>query len=336
MNSLSLSINALPSSEEKGKLQIKHLKRLWYASLLNRSNKLTGQERQDEWPTDTALLAVLGLGLEQMMIYLYQETPSFEQLENWIIATAGTPDPSAVSRFNGLFSGHSRFSEEPPATFFDSDQIAFWKENGYIIIKNAVPREDCDAAIQVICDYIGIERDNPNTWYKHHPSRQGIMVQLFQHPVLQKNRESEVIRLAYEHLWQRKDIWLNTDRVGFNPPETSSWNFPGPNLHWDCKLEPPIPFGTQGILYLADTEANQGAFTLVPGFQHHVDDWIRTLPVNKQPHQMDLYALGPIPIVASAGDFIIWHKGLPHGSSPNRSAKPRFVQYINYQPGDFR
>jgi ectoine hydroxylase-related dioxygenase (phytanoyl-CoA dioxygenase family) len=133
-------------------------------------------------------------------------------------------------------------------------------------------------------------------------------------------------------LWQKKNIWMNNDRVGFNPPETASWKFPGPDLHWDCSLELPIPFGLQGILYLSDTAADQGAFTLVPGFQHRLESWLNSLPPGADPRQQDLHALGSTPITGEAGDFIIWQQALQHGSSPNTSTQPRFVQYINYQP----
>ena len=160
------------------------------------------------------------------------------------------------------------------------------------------------------------------------------MVQLFQHPALEKNRQSKKIRAAYEQLWQRKDIWLNTDRAGFNPPETSAWKFPGPNLHWDVSLELPIPFGLQGILYLADTASNQGAFTLVPGFQKKIEGWLNSLAPSVNPRTENIHALGATPVAASAGDFIIWHQALPHGSSANTSSKPRFVQYLNYAPLD--
>jgi ectoine hydroxylase-related dioxygenase (phytanoyl-CoA dioxygenase family) len=158
------------------------------------------------------------------------------------------------------------------------------------------------------------------------------MVQLFQHSLLDKNRNSPKIRKAYEQLWQRTDLWVNTDRVGFNPPETELYRFPGPHLHWDASIKQPMPFGTQGILYLADTAANQGAFTLVPGFQNRIADWLNGLPEGANPRQQDMHALGAIPIAANAGDFILWHQALPHGSSPNTSALPRFVQYINYEP----
>ena len=47
-----------------------------------------------------------------------------------------------------------------------------------------------------------------------------------------------------------------------------------------------------------------------------------------------LGVLGPKPIAANAGDFILWHQALPHGSSPNTATRPRLVQYINYMPID--
>ena len=33
----------------------------------------------------------------------------------------------------------------------------------------------------------------------------------------------------------------------------TGFKFRGPDLHWDCSVKTPIPFGTQGILYLTDT-----------------------------------------------------------------------------------
>jgi len=129
-------------------------------------------------------------------------------------------------------------------------------------------------------------------------------------------------------------MWLNPDRVGFNPPEIANWKFPGPGLHWDVSLQLPIPFGLQGILYLNDIASNQGAFTLVPGFHNKIESWLKNLPANANPRNENIHSLGTKPIAANAGDFIIWHQALPHGSSPNTTLQPRFVQYINYAPSD--
>jgi hypothetical protein len=329
------SISPLTPSIETGKLPVMHLKRFWEKSLLKREGKLLNYDPKEEWRLDKILLFALGLGLEQTTTYIFETAPTFEQFEDWIIETAGWPVQDNIIRYNNAVSGRGEASGAIPCVL-DNEQLEFWDQNGYIILKNAVSKEDCDQTIEVICQSIHIERDRSETWYEHHSFRQGIMVQLFQDPLIQKNRESAIIRQAYEQLWNRTDLWCTADRVGFNPPETAEWKFPGPHLHWDVSLSLPIPFGLQGILYLADTAANQGALTVVPGFQHRVENWISDLPAGANPRQQDLHALGSMPLAASAGDFIIWHQALPHGSSPNTSQKPRFVQYINYEPLDQR
>lgn len=321
----------LPPSTEMGKLQIMHLKRYWNKALLIRENKLKAEDFHDEWQFDKILLFTLGLGLEQSIVYLYQTAPAFDEFENWIIETAGKPAPQQVERFNGLFTNGDIAQRDVPDVL-TGDELRFWEENGYMIIRNAIPKADCEQTIDTICQFIDIDRNDPSTWYKNNSARQGIMVQLFQHPILQKNRQSDKIRKVHEQLWNRTDIWVTSDRVGFNPPETEKWKFPGPRLHWDAGIEQSIPFGTQGLLYLADTEKHQGAFTLVPGFQHRMGDWLNSLPPDADPRRQNLDALGSVPIAANAGDFIIWLQALPHGSSPNTSLKPRFVQYFTYKP----
>lgn len=315
-----------------------HLKRYWNKANLKCRGLLSSGAIIEEWQTDVTMLKALGLGLEQTIKYAYRPDVSFEQFENWILEVTGGPDEERIKQFNRLFTvgaanEDNSANEEPLLTATDHD---FWNENGYIIIKNAVSREDCDETIAALCEFAGMDRYDPETWYNQHSSKQGIMVQFFQHPTLEKNRNTVKIQKAFRELWGRKDIWVNTDRAGFNPPETKSYKFPGPRLHWDVSISQPIPFGTQGILYLADTAENQGAFTLVPGFQNKIGEWLESLPEGANPRQQDMYALGAMPIAANAGDFILWHQALPHGSSPNTATLPRFVQYINYEPADHK
>jgi len=327
---------AIASSTETGKLPVMHLKRYWHKSVLKRHNEIKPDAFTDEWTLDITLLNALGLGLEPTIQYLYLENPSFDKFEDWILQVAGEPEPEKIARFNQLFTNDNKVdtSITQSDNVLSSEDWDFWHQNGYVIIRNAVTRECCDEAIEALCDHIHIKRYDPATWYNNHPAKQGIMVQLFQHPVLEQNRKAFKIRKAFEELWNRTDIWVNTDRVGFNPPENQSHTFQGPRLHWDSSIMPPMPLGTQGILYLADTAENQGAFTLVPGFQNRIEDWLKSLPAGADPRKQDLYALGAKPIAANAGDFIIWHHALPHGSSANTSSLPRFVQYINYEPAD--
>jgi hypothetical protein len=324
----------LPSPHETGKLKIKQLKRFWHAALLNRNNN-GGAVLQDEWQLNKILLGALSLGLEQTIIRVYQNTSSFEDFENWIIKTAGMPYHDTVERFNRIFDAEQAETETLDPVL-SADDLAFFETNGYVIIKSAIPKEDCRETIDVICNFLGIEQNQWDTWYRPNPAWQGIMVQLFQHPIMTKNRSSDKIRRAYEQLWGERNIWMNNDRAGFNPPETEECNFPGPDFLGDCSVELPFLCGLRGFLYLRDTAANQGAFKLVPGFQHRIANWLNSLPPGVDPRQQDLHALGSKPITGEAGDFIIWQQALQHGSSPNTSTQPRFVQYINYQPVEYK
>lgn len=323
-----------PAITEESRLGILHLNRFYAKSMAKRNGVIGSVDLREEWELDLTLLTALNLGLEQTLRYLYNEAPSLSNFEDWILEVNNQQlEAERIKRFNASVSGAASDTTDPAAVLSDAD-LRHWDEQGYVIIRNAISPEDCATTIKVITDFLNIDLDDPKTWYEPHPARQGIMVQLFQHAILEKNRRAPRIKAAFEQLWGHADLWETTDRVGFNPPETATWQFPGPDLHWDVSLDLPIPFGTQGILYLSDTLPNQGAFTLVPGFQHKIADWLHSLPADANPRQQNLHALGAVPIEANAGDFILWSQALPHGSSRNTATQPRIVQYINYKPLD--
>lgn len=328
--------DVLTPSSDPGALGVFHLRRYWHKTRLIRDGQVPPDQFVAEWNLDTALLNSLGLGLEQTLVQVYRETNTVEAFEAWVTQTTDLAlmEPR-IRHYNEFVQAKaSQRGIRPPAQPLTQAELDSFEETGYFIIREAISPAAAAATRDVIGRHIGADPDNPATWYQPHPDRQGIMVQLFQHPQLEENRHSQRIRNVYEQLWNRSDIWVNTDRVGFNPPETEKWSFPGPRMHWDVSLKQPIPFGLQGILYLTDTEADQGAFTLVPGFHKRVAAWLESLPTGAAPREQDLYALGATPLAARAGDFIVWHHALPHGSSPNRSRRPRYVQYINYSPLD--
>ena len=215
-----------------------------------------------------------------------------------------------------------------------TDEIAFWDENGYVILRDAVPPQNCQAVVRAICEFLGADLERPETWYGG-PQGHSIWIPLLHHPALWANRDSPRIHRAFAQIWGREDLWVSVDQTGFNPPERPGWTFPGPHLHWDASLAQPIPFGVQGILYLADTAANQGAFACVPGFHKHIESWLRNLPQGADARAQDLSA-SAVPIAGRAGDLVIWHEALPHGSSPNRAALPRIVQYIKMAPSHWK
>lgn len=324
----------LPASTETGDTGIMHLFRFWYKARLKKDNLLPQDALLNEWNLDNAMLNALGLGLEQTIVYMFNNNDSFQEFEKWVSGTVAINEvKERIASFNEfILQQQVSLPASAVENIFSSEDLAFWEKNGYVILKNAIPAEDCRTTVKLICDHLELDPEDPSTWYKPHADRQGIMLQLFQHSLLEKNRTSVRIRKAFEQLWGRTDLIAITDRVGFNPPETADWKFPGPRMHWDVSLALPIPFGLQGILYLTDTASDQGAFSLVPEFHHKIENWLQNLPAGTDPRMEDIEGLGILPVSGNEGDLIIWHHALPHGSSANHSRIPRYVQYINFVP----
>ena len=279
------------------------------------------------------VLSALGLGLGETIAYLYRAGPSFEQFERWILErNDGHISDNRISGINAALAqegaAHRQAALAGPLSIAD---MAFWNENGYVVLHEAVPEKGCQAALAAICEFLQMDLADRGTWYNG-PQGHSIWVPLLRHPAIEANRSSTRIRQAFAQIWGRTDLWMNVDQCGMNPPERPGWRFPGPHLHWDTSLALPMPLGVQGILYLTDTAADQGAFTCVPGFHRRIEAWLHDLPPGRNPREQNLAALGSAPIVGKAGDLIIWHHALPHGSRPNTASQPRFVQYMTMKP----
>ncbi|HZO94300.1 MAG TPA: phytanoyl-CoA dioxygenase family protein [Candidatus Baltobacteraceae bacterium] len=310
------------------------LRSLWARCLADRAGTTHGDagRRSEEWPRERTVMLGLGLGFHETLSFVYRTAPTFEQLERWVLErNGGALDDDLLARLDAALLGTSG-NDEPPDAVLSAADLAFFAEHGYVIVREAVMRAQAAAAEDAIWEFIGADRDDPATWYRG-PQGHSIWVPLLRHPAFELNRRSPRIRGAFAQLWGRSDLWATTDQGGFNPPQHAGWRFPGPNLHWDTGLVPPVPFGLQGILYLVDVAPDQGAFTCVPGFHRRIDAWLAALPPGADPQKQDLDALGRAPVSANAGDLVIWHHALPHGSSPNRAARPRIVQYITLRPG---
>lgn len=321
---------------ETGKIELYYLKKIWfYFRNLNLSNQNVEGNKVD-WKYINAVFNLLGIGTEPTIQFILGESPDFSTFEDWIIKN-GKISPRLIQHFNAIVSQENgvQYVSLKELNVLNSEDLRNWEEKGYLVIKEAVSKQDCKKTEELIYETLGANRDNKNTWYNNHPLKKGIMLQIFQNEILDKNRLSSKIRRVYEQLWQRNDLLVSVDRVSFNPPETNSYQFPGPHLHWDVSLKRPIPFGLQGLLYLSNTLKNQGAFNVIPGFHNKIDSWLENLPKGINPRDTELLKNFELEMIAGeAGDFIIWNHCLPHGSSPNTSDKPRIVQYINYQPID--
>ena len=307
-----------------GDVTVPHLHRLWSRVCAEKP----GESPFDpvEAAADKIAIYGLGLGLYETLQFLHGQKPGFDAFQDWILArNGGAVEPARIAWVNAN-DGAPGTVPAPLEPAFGVDETAFWDENGYVVLREAVPREAARAAERAVWDFVGARPEDPDTWYRNSDGHT-IMVPLVHHPAFDANRRSSRIRAAYAQLLGTDDLVVTVDRGGFNPPECGDWRFPGPHLHWDTSLAQPMPLSIQGILYLADTPADQGAFCCVPGFHRRIESWIGGLPPGANPRH-EILKCPPVAIAGRAGDMVLWADSLPHGASPNRGRYPRIVQYI--------
>jgi hypothetical protein len=216
----------------------------------------------------------------------------------------------------------------------------FFQENGYLRVRNVVPQENCDAAITMIWDYLGMDPNRPEDWYRD-PLPKGGMIEIYQHQAMWNNRQHPRMHQVYAELMGTEKLWVSMDRVNMKPPQHPDhpeYDHKG-FIHWDVdtsSLSDRQRLGVQGVLYLADTDEDMGGFQCVPGFHRCLEEWIETQPSDRNPRVPDLKSLPAgmqvTPIPGKAGDLVIWNRFLAHGNGRNLGSKPRFAQYISMRP----
>jgi len=284
------------------------------------------------------LLAGLRLNVLETLRYLHYQKPTYAQFEAWVLErNGGELHEAALDRLRRALAGEAVGAEVGALDHVEglsAEDLAHWDEHGYVILRDAISPEAAKISEQAIYDFLQMDRDDPQTWYRTSLGH-SIWVPLLRHPALAANRLAPRIHKAHAQLWGRDDLWVTIDQGGFNPPERQHWPFPGPHLHWDSTLAEPHHLEMQGILYLADVAEDQGAFSCVPGFHRGLKQWLENVPAGVSAQDHARQTLKMKPIAAGRGDMIIWHHLLPHGSSPNRSQRPRVVQYMSLRPTRF-
>ena len=196
------------------------------------------------------------------------------------------------------------------------EELDFFAEQGYVVARQVIDRDQAARTERAVWAFTGMDPDDPETWYPE--DRRGIMVEIYHHQTMWDNRTAPRVHRAFSQIWGTDKLWVSHDRASISPPVLDK-NAPEHNLHWDASFDKrPLSFGVQGVLYLSDTPAEQGAFICVPGFHQRLEAWLDELPEGTNPREQDLLALGTRRIGAEAGDLVIWRTALPHTASVNR------------------
>jgi hypothetical protein len=233
---------------------------------------------------------------------------------------------------------NQRLNNEPLRVLSEEDW-KFWKENGYVVIHDAVPKENLDPLVNLIWEFEEKDPNDPSTWYT--PPRREIqmkelkntgMVELYHHQYLWDNRMYEKVYHSFVDIWGTEQLWVSIDRCNLNFPIQPGHEYKG-FIHWDIDTSlNPIPINVQGVLSLVDTDVEMGGFQCIPELYRNFDEWVKTQPADRDPYKPDTTGFTPSKVVTKAGDLLIFNSLLPHGIRPNLSTKPRLAQYISMFP----
>lgn len=215
----------------------------------------------------------------------------------------------------------------------------FWKENGYIVIKQAVPKEQAERLANRLWEFEEKDPNDPTTWYA--PPRAEMrmkeligsgMVEIYNNQYQWDNRQTQRVYDAFVDVWGVENLWVTIDRANLNFPMQPDQPFKG-FIHWDYDPET-RPQNVQGVLALADqTDENMGGFQCLPELYRTYETWKLTQPADRDRFKPDTTGFEFVKVKMETGDLLIFNSTLPHGIRPNLTKdKVRIAQYISMMP----
>ena len=270
------------------------------------------------------------IGILEAYQFLFQECQNANHLEKWIVSLKGDRFfLEKTNEFNSWLRADYLEKETEIEEVLSTEQLQFWKEQGYLILKGIIPTQDCEDVTFHICQELGVDLADPLSWYPIHDKFQGLMVQLYQGVEIEKIRKNPLVEKIFAQLYQTKQLIPNAEKVSFNPPENFGFTFRGSSLHWDIDFDQGPRYYIQGLVYLNEVPKERGAFCLVPGYHQKIN---KDLNVTNASEAMERIKREEIIsyLEGATGDLILWLESIPHAASPNTSNFPRFVQYVSY------
>ncbi|MEQ9301590.1 MAG: phytanoyl-CoA dioxygenase family protein [Cyclobacteriaceae bacterium] len=230
-----------------------------------------------------------------------------------------------------------------PLRVLTEEDWKFWIQNGYVIIKNAVPRAQALATAQFLWEFEEKDPNDSTTWYAA-PRREMQMkelagtgmVEVYNNRHLWNNRQMPRVYDAFVDIWGTEKLWVTIDRANLNFPIKAGFEYKG-FIHWDYDPET-RPQNVQGVLALADQlDEEMGGFQCIPELYRTYDTWKLTQPEDRDRFQPDTTGLEEhiVKVTLEAGDLLIFNSTEPHGIRPNNSKdKVRVAQYISMMPAE--
>lgn len=234
-------------------------------------------------------------------------------------------------------------SNNIPLRSLSEEDWNFWITNGYIIIKNAISKNEALETSNFLWEFEDKKKDDHTTWYTKERAKMKMkelagtgMVEVYNNQFLWNNRQKKRIYDAFVDIWGTEKLWVTIDRANLNFPIKEGFKY-NSFIHWDYDPDTK-PQNIQGVLALCDqTDTNMGGFQCIPWLFRNYESWKKTQKKDRNKFQPDISGIEDkiVKVPLKAGDLLIFHSSQPHGIRPNLSKnKVRVAQYISMMPAE--
>jgi len=234
-------------------------------------------------------------------------------------------------------------SDGVPLRVLSEEDWSFWIHNGYVVVKNAVSREQALKTGDFLWEFEEKDKDDPSTWYTSERAEAEMkelvgtgMIEVYNHQYLWENRQTPRVYEAFVDIWGTEKLWVTIDRANLNLPIRPGFEYKA-FIHWDYDPETK-PQNVQGVLALCDQDDVQmGGFQCIPELYRTYDTWKLSQPADRDHFKPDIRGLEDkiVKVEMMAGDLLIFNSTQPHGIRPNLTKdKPRLAQYISMMPAE--
>ena len=234
-------------------------------------------------------------------------------------------------------------SNNIPLRSLSEEDWNFWITNGYIIIKNAISKNEALETSNFLWEFEDKKKDDHTTWYTKERAEMKMkelagtgMVEVYNNQFLWNNRQKKRIYDAFVDIWGTEKLWVTIDRANLNFPIKEGFKY-NSFIHWDYDPDTK-PQNIQGVLALCDqTDTKMGGFQCIPWLFRNYESWKKTQKKDRNKFQPDISGIEDkiVKVPLKAGDLLIFHSSQPHGIRPNLSKnKVRVAQYISMMPAE--
>lgn len=224
-----------------------------------------------------------------------------------------------------------------------AEQLGFYRENGYLMIREAIPAETVSTLRQIAFDYIEKSRavTESNDVYDldqghgpNNPRLTRIKLPHKQHEAFAALLKSKEIK-AYLQELVGPNVALQTSKLNTKAPGGGA----AVEWHQDWAFYPHTNDDILALgLMLDDVDEANGPLMVIPGshkgpvLSHHNKDGVFCGAVD--PDDPNFHFDKAVTLTGKAGDMTVHHARTLHGSAPNRSDRPRLILFLECHSAD--